>query len=410
MSRTSRASARRPPRHSARLVSHRASRATVLALVGALVFFTTSAGAIYSSLQGNIDQHNLSDILGAVPELASEETPGDPLAGQAYNILVLGSDSRDGDNQAIGGGDVDGMRADTTLLVHIAADRSRVEVVSIPRDLLVDVPSCPQPDGTMTTPLYAGSSDYGTRFNSAFALGGQTGDVGYAAACAILTVEAMSGVAIQDFVVVDFTGFRGMVDAIGGVPMCIPEALSDVKADLELDAGQQTLNGAQALSFARARYNVGTDGSDLSRIDRQQELLAAMVRQVLSKNLFTDTAALYQFLQAATSSLTTSTGIGSLTTMAGLALSLRSVPAGGVVFTTVPYDGLGNVVVQNAATDQLWELIVADEPITPEPSPTPATSESPSPTATEATSEAPEVEETDAPWSITTGEDEAICP
>src|SRR5699024_9830703 len=111
--------------------------------------------------------------------------PDDPNAGNEYNILVMGSDSREGDNQDIGGGDFPGMRSDTTLLVHIAADRSRVDVVSIPRDLVVDIPSCTLPDGTETQPRLEGQgwSDQDRMWNVPFFLGGSTGDVAAAAAC-----------------------------------------------------------------------------------------------------------------------------------------------------------------------------------------------------------------------------------
>ncbi|ACQ79427.1 cell envelope-related protein transcriptional attenuator [Beutenbergia cavernae DSM 12333] len=413
---TSDAAVRRGPRHSSRMRSHRFLRGLAVAVIGVLAFSGTGAYAVYDALQNNINNgYDLDDILGAHEPTDGPSTPSDPKAGEAYNILVLGSDSRGGDNAGIGG-EFEGMRSDTTLFVHISADRSRVEVVSIPRDLLVDVPACPLPDGSETYPQDAGTDDDGTRFNSAFSLGAQTGDIGFGAACAVLTVQEMTGMRVDDFVVVDFTGFQSMVDSIGGVPMCIPEPMQDPKSDLDLQAGDQTLNGQQALALARARHNVaGSDGSDIGRIDRQQELLAAMVRQVLSKNIITDSGALFSFLNAATASLTTSEGIGSITTMAGLANSLRALPADGVIFTTVPFDWAGNVVTQNDAGAVLWERIASDQPIsTPEPDPTTGATPSDSPADTggetaggEGTD--PTTDESTEPWDVTTGEDEAVC-
>jgi len=247
-----------------------------------------------------------------------------------------------------------------------------------------------------------------------------TGDVGYAAACTIRTVEQMTGIYIDDYVVVDFTGFIRMVDALGGVPMCIPEDMRSDQAELNLTAGYQTLNGHDALAYARARKHVG-DGSDISRIGRQQLLLGAMVRQVLSKNLLTDLPALYQFLDAATESLTAGPMIGQITSMVGLANSLRSVPAGGVSFVTVPFDWAGARVAPNEDTAALWEAIAIDQPIAP-PVPTPeaTATDGETPTAgTESTEGSPTIDatapepETAAPalpWDVVTGADEAgVC-
>src|SRR5699024_1508061 len=143
------------------------------------------------------------------PDRASAN-PDDPYAGNEYNILVMGSDSREGkENQAIGGGDVAGMRSDTTLLVHISADRSRVDVVSIPRDLVLEeIPSCPLPNGGTTDARTAamGWNDNNCMWNVPFALGGEGGDVAYAAACTIRSFENMTDIYVDDFVVVDMSG------------------------------------------------------------------------------------------------------------------------------------------------------------------------------------------------------------
>src|SRR5699024_6574572 len=131
-------------------------------------------------------------------------------------------------------------------------------------------------------------------------------------------------------------GMEQMVDAIGGVPMCFEEDLYAPKAELDVSAGCHTLDGKTAVAFARARKGIG-DGSDISRIGRQQELLMNMVEKVLDSNLLTDTADLYQFLKAATSSLTTSDDIGNLSTMVGLAYSLRGIDLEDVNFATLPF-------------------------------------------------------------------------
>jgi len=405
------------PRHGIRPHRHPLLRGVSVLLVGALAFVTAGSAFAYTALQGNIQTTDVSALLGdnrpTLTAAASTPTgPTDPSAGSPVNILVMGSDVRSGEN-AVYGEDVEGMRSDTTLVVHLSADRSRADIVSIPRDLLVDIPNCELPDGS--TSRVQGD----VMFNSAFATGGMTGDVGYAAACTIRTVEQMTGIYIDDYVVVDFTGFIRMVDALGGVPMCIPEDMRSDQAELNLTAGYQTLNGHDALAYARARKHVG-DGSDISRIGRQQLLLGAMVRQVLSKNLLTDLPALYQFLDAATESLTAGPMIGQITSMVGLANSLRSVPAGGVSFVTVPFDWAGARVAPNEDTAALWEAIAIDQPIAP-PVPTPEATATDGETPTAGTTStddtaaldtppAPETAAPALPWDVVTGADEAgVC-
>lgn len=324
-------------------------------LAGAL-FTGTAAGLIYRDIQTNIDRHDISDYLAGDRPTADGETqpPLDPAAGRAVNILVMGSDSRA--DTADGSTGTSDMRSDTTMLVHLSADRSRVEIVSIPRDTLVEIPSCVLPDGTST------AYQYEAMFNSAFSIGGQGGNLGAAAACTIRTVENLTGVLVDDFVVVDFNGFIDMVDAIGGVPMCIPEPISDSRADLELEAGQQVLNGEEALGFARVRYTL-TGGSDIGRISRQQELVGAIAREVLSRDILSNMPQLYQFLEAATSSLTTGQDIGDLRTVAGFGYALRNIQAENITFATMPFDWAGARVRPAWNAPELWAALQNDEPI-----------------------------------------------
>ena len=345
------------PRHAAgqRRLSTLARRGALAAL--SIVLFATSAVAIaYNDIQGNIDRHDIADYLGERPTGDTTPTPIDPAAGEPINVVVLGSDSRAGDNSDFGSDE--GQRSDTTMLLHVSADRERVEIVSIPRDTLVPIPSCRMGDGSWTQPQSE------AMFNSAFALGADGGDVGTAAACTIRTIEQMSGVYVDDFVVVDFAGFINVVDALGGVPRCIPEDISGRRAHLELTAGQQVLDGEEALGYARARYNVpGSDGSDISRIGRQQELVGAIAREALGKNLLTDMPALYRFLDAGTSTLTTGSQLGSIPTLAGLAYSLRGIDLDNITFVTMPFDWAGNRVRPNAESEVVWEAVRNDEPV-----------------------------------------------
>ncbi|MBD8063647.1 LCP family protein [Oceanitalea stevensii] len=350
----------RTPRHAA---SHRRpsrwARGAGLAALSLVLFGTSTFAIAYNDIQTNIDRHDIDDLLGERPTQAGQEEPAplDPASGEAINVVVLGSDTRAGEvNDEYGTTPEAGQRSDTTMIVHISAERDRVEIVSIPRDTLVTIPSCGMGDGTWTEPSYE------TMFNRAFAMGADGGGLGTAAACTIRTIEELSGVLIDDFVIVDFAGFINVIDALGGVPMCIPEAISDPKAKLELEAGEQVLDGRDALGFARARYSLG-NGSDIDRIGRQQELVAAIAREALSKNLLTDLPKLYRFLDAATSTLTTGTELGSIPTMAGLAYSLRGIDLESIVFETMPHLPAGNRVVPAAEAEELWEALRDDEPI-----------------------------------------------
>lgn len=409
----------RTPRH---VRTHRRSvgRGVALTAVALLSIGTAGGAAAYNNLQGNIETHDVTALLGDRPTpVATPVIPDDPNSGKAMNILVMGSDKRSGAYAAEG--DVPGMRADTTFVVHLSADRSRADIVNIPRDLLVDIPSCTRGDGSTT------KVQRDAMFNSAFSIGGEGDHVENAAACTIKTVEQMTGVFIDDYVVVDFAGFIGMINAIGGIDICVPEAVKDTKyTHLVLPAGQQTLAGEQAFLYARVRHGVG-DGSDISRISRQQAVIGAMLREVLSKNYLnvTNLPALYSFLDAATESLTTSPGIGKIPALVGLANSARGIDASKVSFVTLPFDWAGPRVKPNADSAALWAAIAADQPIKPaDPTPvTPTTPTAPAdgagagtttdpgtttpPPAAPATTTPPAP--TTVPWDVVSAENPATC-
>jgi LCP family protein required for cell wall assembly len=339
---------------------HRVLRWVGLSVTAALVFGAAGAATLVLRTLGNVEQVDNEHLLA--PEAArpapATPDPEDPLAGSPVNLVLIGSDDRSGANQDIGGAD-DGMRSDTTMLLHISADRSRVELVSIPRDLMVPIPACAVTGGGTT------KKSPQSMFNSAFARGWDAGhDLASAATCTQMTVEQVSGVRTDGFVVVDFSGFQTMVDALDGVPMCIPEDMDDKDANLHLRAGTQTLSGVQALALARARHGL-SDGSDTYRMGRQQALLAAMTSSVLSQNVLTDLPNLLRFLDAATSSLSISGDVD----LKGLAFSLRSVRPDAVTFLTIPSGPMpsnpARVVLTSDAAD-VWKRVVEDQPVVPE--------------------------------------------
>lgn len=356
------------PRHTrSQRRSHRIRHALALTLVFTLTFAGSALALSYSRFQSNINQRDISAYLGEgrptsrpSPVAESSTEPADPHEGEELNILLIGSDSREGANVAVdGSGTSEGMRSDTTMIVHVAADRSRVDVVSIPRDTLVDIPSCTLPDGTTTQPQSS------AMFNSAFSTGGQTGDIGAAAACTILTVEELTGLYIDDFVVVDFAGFVNVIDALGGVAMYIPEDIDDRAADLEIEQGCRLLDGTTALGVARVRKTVG-DGTDISRIGRQQDLVAAVIQEALSTSLLRNPARLYRFLDSATQTLTTGHRIGDIPEIAGLARSLSSIRLQDVTFVTMPFAWAGyRVVPAPQYVDFVWDALQEDRSIDP---------------------------------------------
>jgi LCP family protein required for cell wall assembly len=197
------------------------------------------------------------------------------------------------------------------------------------------VPDCRRPDGSRTEPMFA-------MFNYAFEFGGS--------ACTIRTVEKLTNIRIDHHMVVDFHGFKDMVDAVDGVEVCLKEPVNDKAAKLRLPAGKVTLDGEQALGYVRARKTLG-DGSDTDRMDRQQRFLGALVNKVQSNDVLLNPVKLYPVLDAATSSLTTDPELASLRGLYQLVRGLRHIPTEHVQFLTVPR----TPYVNNANRDQLVE-------------------------------------------------------
>jgi LCP family protein required for cell wall assembly len=377
------------PRHAGSLASHRAARVVALVVTGIVALVATGAVASYVDLQSQLEVSDVDSLLGEERDRppvvsAEEDDPEDPFAGEALNILVMGTDYRDEENAAIAG-EGDEFHSDTTLLVHVSGDRSRVEAVSIPRDSLVPIPACPRTDGTTSDPRRS------TLFNRAFEIGGgDAKDITGAAACTILTVESLTGVRITDHMVVEMTGVIGVVDAVGGVRMCLPEPVVGRKVDLNLPAGEQRLDGYTAINFLRARQGQGMGlelGSDLKRIERQQAFFDAMMREVLSQNIITDSPRLYRVVREVLQSISTGPDLASPAALAGLAWSLRDIDPSQIVFTSVPVvEAPRNPdrVVWTSEADAIWARIKADRP--PPGSPTPPPSAAPSATPSGAAS------------------------
>ncbi|WP_298568639.1 LCP family protein [Streptomyces luteogriseus] len=332
------------------LLRRRRRRWVRITAFGATALLVAAGGvgwAVYAKLSGNITPDE-----AAAAELAryDKERPTS-LVKDARNILLIGSDSREGRDNARYGRDSGTERSDTTILLHLSAGRGSATAVSLPRDLMVNLPGCRRPDGSRSAPRFA-------MFNQAFQLGGS--------ACTIRTVEKLTDIRVDHHVVVDFHGFKEMVDAVDGVEVCLREPIDDRAAKLRLPAGRVTLNGEQALGYVRARKTLG-DGSDTERMERQQRFLGALVNKVRSNDVLLNPAKLYPVLDAATSSLTTDPKLASLRGLYELVRGLRDIPMEQVQFLTVPresyaYDSNRDQLVEPAA-ERLFERLRTDGPV-----------------------------------------------
>ncbi|MFD7899455.1 LCP family protein [Streptomyces sp. NPDC059743] len=321
-------------------------------LVVGLIAVAGTAAWVYQDLNGNIHSADVDNKVGGGRPVNS--SPG------SKNILVVGSDSRAGDNAKYGSG-LTTMQSDTLMVLHLAADRKWATVVSLPRDSWVAIPACDRGNGSRSAPHHF-------KINEAFAIGGTSGEIAGAAACTIKTVEQNTGLRIDHFMSVDFQGFKGMVNALDGIEVCPEAAIHDTKAHLDLDAGCQTVKDEKALGYVRTRYSLG-DSSDLGRIGRQQEFMEALAAKAQTK--LTSPKALYGFLDSATESLTTDKELAGIKPLSGLASEIKGIPGDRLTFLTVPNyvreldvpTDKANVVWQYPQAAELFTALAKDEEV-----------------------------------------------
>lgn len=324
---------------------HPVLRAVALTTALVLIVLSGTVYLIYRHLEGNVTVSQAFDQIAADrPDEIEFEGSDEPL-----DILILGSDTRAGQDAVAGS--TPGL-SDTTILLHLSADRSRAYGISIPRDLMVSRPACvDKQTGERVPPEDA------AQWNEAYALGGE--------ACTISQFEAMSDLRVDHFMVVNFSGFKDMVDALGGVPVCLPNEVNDPIGKIYLPAGTYTVKGNQALDYVRVRHSIGTqDTGDIGRMKRQQAFLAAMVNKAVSAGTLLNPRRLVSFLDAATESLTTDPGLRRLTTMAGLANQVKDIGLNKVQFFSMPfeaYDPDPNRLQPKPSATKLWRLLRADD-------------------------------------------------
>ncbi|MFJ6581530.1 LCP family protein [Streptomyces sp. NPDC091368] len=321
------------------------------AMAFVLVGGAAGAYALYNKLNGNLD---VVDVVG-------KNTDAGFAKGKPFNILVIGTDKRTGAGNA-GYGDKDSPgHADTTILFHVSKDRTNATALSIPRDMKTDIPECQsrQPDKSIKT--IPGESD--VRFN--VSLGQDGRDPG----CVMRTVEELTGLTVDHFMMADFNAVKEMTTAVGGVKVCVEKAVNDPKSHLKLPAGESVIQGEQALAFVRTRHSFGNE-SDLDRIKVQQQFLSSMIRQMKSDDTLTDPGKLYDLANAATSALTVDSGIGDLTKLQALARELSSIDAKNIAFTTLPVVDnpaekvRATVVPDPVKAPQLFAMLQSDTSLT----------------------------------------------
>ncbi|MGW4382102.1 LCP family protein [Kitasatospora sp. NPDC004531] len=345
-SRRAAAQGRRKPRKAKKII--------IWSLVGTSVAVVGTGGYFYWRLNANISSFDRDGIAKDRPAAAAADAQG----RRPMNILLIGSDSREGNNKDLGGGEEGGARSDTTILLHVYADRKHAVGVSFPRDAMVEIPECRLPNKSLTKPKPNGM------FNSAFSVGNtEQGNP----ACTQNTVEKLTDLRVDHTIVVNFEGFASMTKAVDGVEVCLPNPIHDYDLNPKLPkkggkeiypAGVQKVQGQAALDYVRLRHGIG-DGSDVGRMQRQQAFLASLIKSVKSKGM--SPTNLLPLADAATKSLTVDPDLDSVDKLLELAMSLKDIDLHNIKFITTPWHYQGDRIgLNHPEVDQLWAALKAD--------------------------------------------------
>ena len=321
---------------------HTVRRAIVTSQIVLAVLTAIAVVVGYQQLNGNLGDGEEIEHTVPEPEYKGERGP--------LNILVMGSDSREGEANDLEAEGATDERSDTTILIHVSADRKDAYGVSLPRDAIIDRPDCEVQGETIP-------GESGALFNTAFSVGG--------AQCTIQTVEELTGIYINHFVTIDFNGFKDMVDAVNGVEVCIPKDVDDDEHDIHFDAGTQELTGQEALNYVRERYVLSFTG-DIGRMKRQQAFIASMVNKVMSAGTLSRPDRVYSFLDAATQSIAVDEDLDSIADLADLAGQFKNTGLAHIKFVTVPfgeYEPDPNRLVWLPEAEDLWQRIRNDAPL-----------------------------------------------
>lgn len=286
-----------------------------LCCVGLLVVVMGAGGFAAMRLRSNVSTEALN--------LGSSMEGGKELADGPLDILVIGSDTRTGSNSDYGDSSDSGTgaRSDVMMLMQISEDRKKVNVLSFPRDLVTDIPQCKGSDGK----TYAAEPD--AQINESLTNGGP--------GCTVATINQMTGINIDHFMLVDFNAVKQLSTVVGGVNVCVNEPIKDEYSGLDIPAGNSEVEGEQALSFLRSRHGFG-DGSDTSRIQAQQGFLASLMRKVKDQGTLSNPGKMYGIAEAITQNVTVDQGFTDPATFVSIGKILSGVDLSDIVFATVP--------------------------------------------------------------------------
>ncbi|MEV0086378.1 LCP family protein [Saccharopolyspora sp. NPDC050642] len=265
------------------------------------------------------------------------------------NWLLVGSDSREGLDDAqreeLSAGDAGGQRTDSVMLVHIPGGGGQPALISLPRDSYVEIPGHGK-----------------TKLNAAFSFGGPQ--------LLAETVEKATGVHIDHYAEIGFGGFSDLVNAVGGVDICLDKPMDDEMANAHLPAGCQELDGPQALAFVRARYSL--KGGDLERAENQRKLLGALVNKATSPTTLINPFRLFPLASSASKTFVVNDS-DHLWHLASLGLAMGDISGGEGVTTSAPFGRFGKdsnggsvIVWDSKAASRMFDAIANDQPIPPD--------------------------------------------
>lgn len=325
-------------------------RLFVISVAAIIGIAATTVGGGYVYVTSQLAAAGI-DVFSTDGETFDLPTPAE--INGTINVLVIGSDTREGQGTTEYG-PVGSSLADVIILFHISADRKNAVALSFPRDLMVAVPSCPDPEGGEPS-----APKEFAQINSTLQLGGP--------ACTLLTVQQLTGITIPYLAMVDFKGVIAMSEAVGGVDVCVAKDINDPKTNLYLEAGEHTLEGAEALAFLRTRYGVG-DGSDLSRISNQQVFLTSLARKLKDEGALTNPFTMFRIGTAALENMTLSKSLTDLGTLFGMAREANEVDLDKITFLKLPVYDLegeyaGRVAVIPDRAQLLFDKIANEEPL-----------------------------------------------
>jgi LCP family protein required for cell wall assembly len=319
----------------------------VAAAVG-LSITTFAGGAVYVTSQLRAAGIEVFSTDGETFDLPTAEEIQGPI-----NLLLIGSDTREGQGSTAYG-PVGAELADVIILLHINEARTNAVAMSFPRDLMIAVPECPNPDGGEPYPAKEFS-----QINATMNYGGP--------ACTLLAVQSLTGNDIPYLAMIDFKGVIAMSEAVGGVDVCVAQPINDDYTQLYLEAGEHTLIGEEALAFLRTRHGVG-DGSDLSRISNQQVFLTSLVRKLKDEGALTNPFTMFRLGTAALNNMTLSRSLTDLGVIYGMAREVNDVDLDKITFLKLPVydlegDFAGRVGVSTERATLLFEKLANDEPL-----------------------------------------------